>query len=287
MKRRSALFVLVVGLAVSGCAGYSERVTLAPPDGAEQISVGRDTEYGAYLLARERLNLLQPGMSRGTFLRVMQLRRLPSEGWYTAFSGGDGWLVELSRKNQVGEDLVEEYSFGYREGRRVVERSLVVLRNGRVASVHEFPSSLDAFPPHAVSEIAEAASRQEENRLIQTWIRKTHLTRAAFARAHGVLKRARAGMTAGELRALLGGYFYRFRHGYVYFSDGFLWGPQFQTVETPSGGLALMPFGYFDGAKDVPRVFIKITDGVITEIIENPRESQKDVRGVPSKQLRT
>ncbi|MFQ5692730.1 MAG: hypothetical protein ACE5IM_06780, partial [Nitrospinota bacterium] len=181
---------LLLGLFLSGCASYVGHEL--EPRG--HISVANNPEYGAYLLAQERLNKIRPGIDRGTFLRKMQLRRLPSEDWYTTFSGGDGWLVGLSRKNQANEgNLFEEYSFGYHEGHRVVERNLVILKNGKVSSVleHQLPQEptaeggLGALTaaklPRAL--FTDDLTREEENYLLRNYIKKYHLTRQAFAQA--------------------------------------------------------------------------------------------------------
>ncbi|MFQ5912096.1 MAG: hypothetical protein ACE5JS_02830, partial [Nitrospinota bacterium] len=184
---------LMLGLFLAGCAPYGENSL--GPEGF--ISVGSTPEYGAYLLAEERLSRIQPGIDRGEFLRLMQLRRLPSEEWYTTFSGGDGWLIGLSRKNQVGDDLLEEYSFGYHQGQRVVERNLVILRNGKVASILEVPQpefspgNREVGLPPAL--LVEGITRAEENQVIRSYIERTHLTRHAFARAEARLMKVRVG----------------------------------------------------------------------------------------------
>lgn len=141
MMFKRTLYFLLAALLVSGCASIEKE---------RHVSVGITPEYGAYLLARERLNRVRPGMGRGAFFRLMKLRRLPGEEWYRAFSGGDGWLVALSRMNRLPEgELIEEYSFGYHEGRRVVERDLVILRNGKVSSILEMPQPRTPPPPPA------------------------------------------------------------------------------------------------------------------------------------------
>ncbi len=256
-------FCMVLGLFLAGCASIEKE---------RHVSVGKNPEYGSYLLAQDRLNRVRPGMSRGDFLELMQLRRLPAKEWYRSFSGGDGWLVALSRMNKLPDgDLIEEYSFGYHEGRRVVERDLVILRNGKVSSILEMPKpKTRSHLPRAL--LAEKLSREEENRMIQSYVTKVHLSGEAFVRAEAALEIVRVGMTAGELRYYLGGYFYRLSHGYVYFADGFMWGPEFQSFETPTGNLALMPFGYITDGKEVKRYLIKIVDGVITEIIKTPKK---------------
>lgn len=294
MKARSPyLLFLAFGVFLSGCVA---------PDGArrfaleveEYTSVGSYPEYGPYLLAQERLARLAPGMSRGTFFRTMQLRRLPGEEWYTTFSGGDGWLVELSRQNQIGSDLVEEYSFGYREGRRVVERNLVILRNGKIQSILHFPTGERPWgekvggqegtmpvpperPPLPQDLLTEDLSRREENRLLRDYFKVHFLTPEAFARAKPKLRNLRVGMTAGELRHQMEGILYRLRNGYVYLVEGFLWGPSFVAVQTPTGNLTFMPFGYIKDEKEVQQALVKIVDGIITNIEWKPEVHESRV----------
>ena len=277
------LFCTLLIIPLSGCGMSWWSVDGGRREG-RHVSVGKNPEYGAYLLAQERLRRVRPGMSRGAFVRTLGLRRFPGEEWYTTFSGGDGWLTGLSRKNQLrggAGDLIEEYSFGYHEGRFVVERTLVILRNGKVRAVLDMPrpepSTLKGAPPV----LREDPTREEENRSIRKFLETTRLTRAAFARAKRAIAKVRAGMTAGELRYHLGGAFYRSTHGYVYFADGFLWGPGFESIVTPTGSLTLMPFGYVEGGKEVQRFLIKIVDGMVTEIIKTPQKPAKP-SSVPS-----
>ncbi|MFQ5916085.1 MAG: hypothetical protein ACE5JS_23165, partial [Nitrospinota bacterium] len=74
--------------------------------------------------------------------------------------------------------------------------------------------------------------------------------------------------------------------GYVYFAEGFLWGPKFRSVESAKGSLTLMPFGYVEGGKEVQRIVVKIVDGVIAEITrteDNPTGKWQEVpRETPS-----
>ncbi len=270
------LCVLLI-LSLSGC-GQSWWSVEGNPRERRHVSVGNNPEYGAYLMAQERLRRVRPGMSRGAFVRALGLRRYPGEEWYTTFSGGDGWLTGLSRKNHLrggAGDLIEEYSFGYHEGRRVVERTLVILKNGKVRAVLDMPrpepSTLRGSPPV----LRKDPTREEENRSIRKHLETTRLTRAAFARAERAIAKVRAGMTAGELRYHLGGAFYQSFYGYVYFADGFLWGPGFESVTTPTGSLTLMPFGYVEGGEEVQRFLIRIVDGMVTEIIETPQKPAK------------
>ncbi len=267
MKVKGFLSCLLLALLFSGCTTLEKE---------RHVSVRSNPEYGAYLLARERLNRVRVGMSREAFFRLMQLRRLPGKEWYTAFSGGDGWLVVLSRKNQLpAGDLIEEYSFGYHEGLRVVERELVILRNGKVWELLEMPKPDEDLPSLPRELLNGELTRQEGNRLIRSYFARVHLTREAFARAEEALAKVRPGMTSGELRHHLGGYFYRLRHGYVYFADGFLWGPEFQSIETATGSLVLMPFGYVEDGKEVKRAVVKIVDGVISDIIRNQEKNAR------------
>jgi hypothetical protein len=279
MMKRGFFIFLSAGLILSGCGRYKEHANMVPPDGAEKISISSNPEYGAYLLARERLNQVKLGMTRKEFIDTLQLRRVPSEDWYKTFSGGDGWLVELSRMNRVAGEVIEEYSFGYHENRRVVERDVVSLKNGKVVFIRNFPPAREAFPNQLDFEIAGTKSRQDENQLIRKFVRKKHASPTAFNRAMPGLKRIRVGMTAGEMRSLLGGYFYRFRNGYVYFADGFLWGPNFQAIETSTGSLTVMPFGYVKEGKEVQRFAVKLLDGVVTEV----REIAEKAKVMPEK----
>jgi len=275
MMKRGFFTFLLAGLILSGCAHYKEHANMIPPDAAENLSVGNNPEYGAYLLARERLNQVKLGMTRNEFIETLQLRRVPSEDWYKTFSGGDGWLVELSRMNRVAGEIIEEYSFGYHDHRRVVERDVVVLKNGKVVFIRNFPPAREAAPNQLDFEIAGTKSRQDENQLIQSFVKKNHASQAAFKRAMPGLKRIRVGMTAGEMRSYLGGYFYRFRNGYVYFADSFLWGPSFQAIETSTGSLTVMPFGYIKDGKEVQRFTVKLLDGVVTEVREMAEQNNK------------
>ena len=278
MKILRRLCFVFLGLSLVGCA-YRAGIGIDAREEGRSPGIGANPEFGAYLLARERMNRVRPGMSRAEFLQAMQLRRLPAEEWYTAFSGGDGWLMGLSRMNRGAEgELIEEYSFGYHKGNRVEERALVVLKNGKVQTLLEFQGPKiseegeveDALPRLPRALFSEAISREEENRLIRSYMAEVHLTREAFERAAERMKNVKVGMTGGEVRYYLGGYFYRLRHGYVYFADGFLWGPEFQSVETPTGTLTLMPFGYVEGGREVRKITIRIVDGVVREITRVP-----------------
>ncbi len=278
MKIPKSLSFLLLGLFLMGCA-YRAGIGIDPGGGGRPPGLKPNPEFGAFLLARERINRLQPGMSRNKLIQTMQLRPLPSEEWYTAFSGGDGWLQDLSRINRVGEgELIEEYSFGYHEGSRVEEQALVVLKNGKIEVVLEFQRAEipreGALPPPSLPSalFSDDISRGDENHLIRGYIAEVHLTPEAFERANERLKNVRVGMTGGELRYHLGGYFHRFPHGNVYFADGFLWGTEFQSFETPTGTATLMPFGYIEDGKAMRRVMIRIVDGVIREIDRVPQQ---------------
>ncbi len=278
MKMSKSLSFLLLGLFLMGCA-YRAGIGLDAGVDASVPSLGSNPEFGALLLAQERINRVQPGMSRDQFIQTMQLRRLPSEEWYEAFSGGDGWLQDLSRINRVGGgELIEEYSFGYHEGSRVEERALVVLKDGKVEAVLEFQRTeipregVLPLPRLPSALFSDDITRDEENRLIRDYMAEVHHTREAFDRGNERLKNVRVGMTGGELRHHLSGYFHRFPHGNVYFADGFLWGTEFQSFETPTGTLTLMPFGYIEEGKTVRRVMIRIVDGVIREIDRIPQE---------------
>ncbi len=275
---RKLLFSILLIFPLSGCGPLTIN-GMTPLSGGGERSVGKKPEFGPYLLARERLGQIRLGMSRRDFIQRMALRRLPGKEWYKSFSGGDGWLIELSRKNKVGNgDLIEEYSFGYHEGNRLVERNLVILRNGKIRSILDF-SRLENYNPGQMSSLsAVKISREEENQRIKRYIRNVHLTRRAFDRAKKALAKLRVGMTTGELRYRLKGYFYRLRHGYVYFADGFLWGPKFESIQTLTGSLTMMPFGYIQGGKEVQRVLIKIVDGVISEITRSEERPSSVLR---------
>lgn len=283
MKILRRLSFVFIGLSLLGCA-YRAGIGIDAREDIRSPGIKANPEFGAYLLARERIIQVRPGMGRAEFFRAMQLRRLPGEEWYETFSGGDGWLMGLSRMNRSPEgEVIEEYSFGFHQGERVEERALVVLKNGKVQRVLEFRgpkvpnegNAAEELPPRPPSALfSDAISREEENRLVRAYMGEVHLTREAFDRAEERLKNVKVGMTGGEVRYYLGGYFYRFRHGYVYFADGFLWGPEFQSVETPTGTLTLMPFGYVEGGREVKRITIRIVDGVVREITRAPEPQE-------------
>lgn len=305
MKSCSLPVMVLTVLAIAGCA--SSPIGAVPTRHiGENISVGANPEYGAYLLAKERLNQLYLGMSRGQFLKTMQLRRLPSEEWSSAFSGGDGWLVELSRKNEVRRTLVEEYSFGYHDGRRVVERELVVLKDGKIHSILYFPPTavgssaepagspgqpaahaetrqpvpgahdclqsarpeelLWTLPEPPARLLREKLTRFQENLLLRDYFRNALLTPRAYLEAEPSLKKLEVGMASGELRCHLAGSFYRLNNGYVYLAKGFLWGKQFASLQTSTGNLTTMPFGYIEAGEEVTKVMVTLVDGVITKI---------------------
>jgi hypothetical protein len=282
MKILRRLSFVFLGLSLLGCA-YRAGIGIDAREDGRSPGIKANPEFGAYLLARDRINRVRPGMGRAEFLRALQLRRLPSEEWYETFSGGDGWLMGLSRMNRSPEgEVIEEYSFGFHRGDRVEERALVLLKNGKVQTVLEFQGPKvpeegeeEPAPPRLPRALfSDSISRQEENRLIRAYMEEVHLTREAFDRTAERLKNVKVGMTGGEVRYYLGGYFYRFRHGYVYFADGFLWGPEFQSVETPTGTLTLMPFGYVEAGREVRRITIRIVDGVVREITQLPEPQE-------------
>ncbi|MFQ5895094.1 MAG: hypothetical protein ACE5JJ_04660 [Nitrospinota bacterium] len=233
--------------------------------GMGRVTPKRSERRDAFLLALRRLKQVQKGMRRKDFLQVMKLKPLPTSDWYANFSVTEGWLPELSRTNRLPDGkLVEEYSFGYLEGVRVVERFAVILVDGRVSRVVRFKEEQRVLPPLPEELEAKNLDRATENRLLQDYLARHIWTRKAYESIAPRLAQLKPGMTSAEMRAYLGGQFLRLANGLVYVQPGFLWGEGFRYEK--GNGRAIIPMGYREGGQTHLRMIIRTEHGVIAEV---------------------
>lgn len=210
------------------------------------------------------------GMLRGEFLERMKLTPLPGVKWADQMTSGEGWFSSLSRRNKYGSHYLEEYSFGYFEGRRMKERFAVIVQNGVVQRIALSPKALDHSRSAPSPDLLKTRdSLERETQKIKEFYRKNLQSRASFERILPRLKRIRPGWTSSEVRLALGGSLYRMANGLVYFQEGLLWGDGFAAGQEGSTSEVILPFGFRDSSsgKAFVQVIVRADGGIVTAVL--------------------
>ncbi|MEE9275704.1 MAG: hypothetical protein V3V62_10390 [bacterium] len=273
--------VLLAGCASPGPSAKKEKAGLEE-EGlilTDWVPLGLTSE--AFAAANKRLRKeVHVGMPRREFLRKMELNPIPGTEWTGRMTSGEGWFSELSRKNMHRGLEMEEFPFGYYQGKRLKERFAVILRNRVVARIVRSPWSESRRPPSPPDALLSSPLPvKEENRLIGEFYRKRLQSRAAYERILPHLKRIRPGWTSADLRLALGGSLYRLSNGLVLFQEGLLWDHGFKERRKGASSTVLLPFGFRgrDGKVNI-RVIVQAEDGLVTAVFWQALSSAKGRR---------
>jgi len=274
-----AIPILVSAILLTGCSLGRKSKSLSTSKKSREVPwtpLGLLRE--SYLVAEKRLNkFVRVGMPRKKFIEKMKLSPVLGAEWAGRVTAGEGWFAELSRKNQYGALLVEEFSFGYYKRFRLLERFSVVIENSVVRRIARSTwTSEDDPPPPPRSVFSGSLSVEQEMRLISSYYRTKLQTRKAYNKILPKLKKIRIGWTSSELRLALGGSLYRLPNGYMYFQEGFLWNDGFARNKSGPLPVVIMPFGYRDHKGNVhKKVIVRAEGGLVTAVFWQPESLER------------
>lgn len=242
-----------------GQLGVSEAAAWIP------LGLSRDS----YLVAEKRLTkLVKIGMARREFLSAMKINPALGTEWAGRITAGEGWFSELSRKNKIGNLVVEEFTFGYYNNYRLQEKFAVIVENDRVTRIFRSDRVAPDRYPHLPQKIfSDSLDLKKENQLLKSFYQKNLQTREAFEKIVPQLRRIRAGWTSAELRIALGGGLYRMPNGLVYLQKGLLWDDGFLENGNGTNSVVILPFGYRDEKGKVhKKVIVRAEGGLVTAV---------------------
>jgi hypothetical protein len=279
--KRSMFFLVFFLVALTGCSALkfsgsnsnpkakgSTRRSVSPLADLAWVPLGLSKE--AFAAAEIRMqDGVHVGMLRGEFLERMKLTPLPGVQWADQMTSGEGWFSGLSRRNKYGNHELEEYSFGYFEGRRLKERFAVIVQDGVVGRLAHSPKALDrSFPAPSPSLLKNRETLEGETQKIKEFYRNNLQSRKSFERILPRLKRIRPGWTSAEVRLALGGSLYRMPNGLIYLQEGLLWDDGFAATNEGLSSVVILPFGYRDpSGKAVVQVVVRAEGGIVTAVL--------------------
>ena len=279
---KGSMFFLVFFLvALTGCSAliFSKSTSNPKAKGPAKRSVSPLADLAwiplglskeAFAAAEIRMqNGVHVGMLRGEFLEKMKLTPLPGVQWADQMTSGEGWFSGLSRRNKYGNHELEEYSFGYFEGRRLKERFAIIVQDNVVRRIAHSPKALDhSHSAPSPSLLKTRDTLESETKKIKEFYRNNLQSRKSFERILPRLKRIRPGWTSAEVRLALGGSLYRMTNGLIYFQEGLLWDDGFAASDEGLSSVVILPFGYRDASgKANVQVVVRAERGIVIAVL--------------------
>ena len=184
-------------------------------------------------------------------------------------TSGEGWYSGLSRRNKYGNHELEEYSFGYFEGRRLKERFAIIVQDSVVQRIALSPRALDhSHSAPSPSLLNTRDTLESETKRVKEFYRNNLQSRESFEGILPRLKRIRPGWKSAEVRLALGGSLYRMANGLVYFQEGLFGDNGFAASDEGLSSVVILPFGYRDASgKANLQVVVRAERGIVTAVL--------------------